>query len=121
MDFGGLLSREYRALGAVNAGECYRYASGIGWAGDLAKMLREISDRKMLRLKHLLATAHARSDADPSATTRALASLAQQLREKFGAERVRLLSNTAISPDRYGEYRAISAAFFDEVRRLDAC
>lgn len=116
VDSGRLLSQEYRALGAVNPEQCYRYASGVGWAGDLAKMLPADLQQKDVEIEtRVLATARARPDADPSATTRALANVAQRLREKFGAERLGLLSNTPIPHDKYGEYCAILAAFFDEV------
>ena len=39
VNWGHLLSQQYRALGASSAEQCYRYASGVGWIGDLAKML----------------------------------------------------------------------------------
>ncbi len=116
VDWGRLVSQEYRALGAVNPEQCYRYASGVGWAGDLAKMLPPDLRKKDAELEaRLLATARQRPDADSSATTRTLATVVQRLRDKFGAERVGLLFTPAISPDRYGDYCIVSAAFFDEI------
>jgi hypothetical protein len=45
VDWGRLLSQQYRALGASSPERCYRYASGVEWIGDLAKMLpTDLSD-----------------------------------------------------------------------------
>jgi hypothetical protein len=118
-DWGRLLSQQYRALGAVSPEQCYRYASGVGWSGDLAKMLPAGLQQKDIEIQaRVLATARARPGADPSATAGALANVAQRLREKFGAERLGLLSDPAIAADKYGEYCAIVAGFFDEVASL---
>jgi hypothetical protein len=39
VDWGRLLSRQYRALAASSPEQYYHYASGVGWIGDPAKML----------------------------------------------------------------------------------
>jgi hypothetical protein len=71
VDWGRLLSRQYRALAVSSPEQCYLYASGVGWIGDPAKLLPTDLQHKDVEIEaRMLATARARPDADPSATTR---------------------------------------------------